>query len=113
MLTKGPHGGAGTSDHTRFSNLADTSVHPSPAQPADSGDFAVSLADAVVGALDYDQQQTLIREELDRRAWWEEILPQLLPPDFPVASGAGHSPTEIPSHGGTKAYHGPVEIFDD
>jgi hypothetical protein len=32
--------------------------------------------------LNSDQQQTLVQDEMDRQAWWEEVLPQLLPPQF-------------------------------
>jgi hypothetical protein len=32
--------------------------------------------------LNPDQQQTLIEDEMDRQAWWEELLPQLLPPQL-------------------------------
>lgn len=86
-------------------NLAEAAAQP--------GDSSVSLVDALVDVLDHDQQQILIQEELDRRAWWEEILPQLLPPDFPDANDAGQYPAEMPGQGDTKAYQGPVEIFDD
>lgn len=50
---------------------------------ADSG---LSEADQVMAYLNADQQQTLIQEEMDRQAWWEEVLPQLLPPDFPTTT---------------------------
>ncbi len=52
----------------------------------DQGEGTPSEADQVMAYLDADQQQTLIQEEMDRRAWWEEVLPQLLPPDLPVAT---------------------------
>lgn len=52
----------------------------------DQGEGALSEADQVMAYLDADQQQTLIQEEMDRQAWWEEVLPQLLPPDLPVAT---------------------------
>ena len=49
----------------------------------------VSEADQVMAYLNADQQQTLIQEEMDRQAWWEEVLPQLLPPDFPTTTDPG------------------------
>ena len=30
--------------------------------------------------LNADQQQSIIEDEMDRQAWWAEVLPQLLPP---------------------------------
>jgi hypothetical protein len=40
--------------------------------------------DQLLSYLDADQQEALLREEMDRLAWWEEVLPQLLPPDSPA-----------------------------
>lgn len=40
-------------------------------------------------ALDPDQMLTIIDDEMDRQAWWEEVLLQLLPPDgTEMAAGA-------------------------
>jgi len=58
-------------------------------------DPVLSEADQVMAYLDADQQQTLIQEEMDRQAWWEEVLPQLLPPDFPT----GVEPVPVPATG--------------
>ena len=119
MITEGPQRPSAPGNDARFTSPADdaspadASAPLVPTEPVDSGNFPVSVADAVIGVLDFDQQQSLIQEELARRAWWEEILPQLLPPDFPVASEAGHYPADLPGHGDTKAYQGPVEIFED
>ena len=49
-------------------------------------DTSLSEADQVMAYLDADQQRTLIQEEMDRVAWWEEVLPQLLPPDLPATT---------------------------
>ena len=49
-------------------------------------DTGLSEADQVMAYLDADQQRTLIQEEMDRMAWWEEVLPQLLPPDLPATT---------------------------
>lgn len=56
----------------------------------------VAAAADVTACLNADQQQTLLQEEMDRQAWWEEILPQLLPPSLSnagvVTADAGSSP---------------------
>jgi hypothetical protein len=55
---------------------------------ADAGEIAnpLSPGDPLFDQLDLDQQAAFLREEMDRQAWWEEILPQLLPPEFPEPS---------------------------
>ena len=50
-------------------------------EAAVAGDVS-SEADDVMAYLNPDQQQTLIEDEMDRQAWWEEVLPQLLPPQL-------------------------------
>jgi|GEM_PF-2672633 len=47
-----------------------------------------SLPD-IAAVLDADQQQTLVQNEMDRQAWWAEVLPQLLPPSLTDDVGAG------------------------
>jgi hypothetical protein len=37
----------------------------------------------VTAYLTADQQQILIQEEMDRQAWWADVIPQLLPPALP------------------------------
>jgi hypothetical protein len=77
---------------------------------------ALAVNEEVMAVLDADQQQALIDEEMNRRAWWEEILPQLLPPELPTAAAA--SPIDdpaasLPGGGDTKAYQGPTEMLEE
>ena len=49
--------------------------------------------------LNADQQQTLVEAEMDRQAWWAEVLPQLLPPTISdgttaVTSDAGNTTSD-------------------
>lgn len=74
---------------------------------------ARSVTDEILPLLDEDQQQALVDEELDRRAWWEEILPQLLPPEFPAATAADDPAASLPGAGDTKAYEGPTETLEE
>jgi len=76
-------------------------------------DPAGSVTDEILPVLDEEQQQVLIDEELDRRAWWEEILPQLLPPEFPAATAADDPADSLPGAGDTKAYEGPTEMLEE
>jgi hypothetical protein len=55
--------------------IADRSSGPN--EPADIAAF-----------LNPDQAMVLINDEMERQAWWEEMLPQLLPPDFGVVAAA-------------------------
>lgn len=71
---------------------------------------AQSVTDDILPVLDEEQQQALIDEELDRRAWWEEVLPQLLPPEFPSATGSDEHDAAA---GDTKAYEGPTELLEE
>lgn len=63
-------------------SLTGPSLESSPERP---------LLDDIASELTPDQQEALANAELDRIAWWEEIIPQLLPPgDTPaleIASG--------------------------
>lgn len=47
----------------------------------------------VMDYLSSEQQETLVQEEMNRQAWWEEVLPQLLPPSLSSDSGAGTGET--------------------
>jgi hypothetical protein len=85
----------------------DTGSKPGPA--AESG---LSEADQVMAYLNADQQQTLIEEEMDRQAWWEEVLPQLLPPDLPSNTDpAAPSDLEDPVPD-TKAFDGADTLIE-
>ena len=51
-----------------------------------------SLLDAVASHLNPDQQLELANADLDRQAWWEEIIPHLLPDgDTPALGGSAQS----------------------
>ena len=69
-----------------FGLLARQSEHWTPGMTAGKGNQApvadTSLASdgPLLAELDPAQQEALANEELDRQAWWEEILPQLIAP---------------------------------
>ena len=60
---------------------------PQPSAADEAPDFTAYL--------NSDQQQTLIQEEMDRRQWWEEMLPQLLPPGYGQATAAAAAAGEL------------------
>jgi hypothetical protein len=117
MRTGGSHGLGVVDEASRPANRSNPSRRESPGptanpsapveRPGTDPDPAQSpsVTDEVLAVLDYDQQQALIQEELNRRAWWEEILPQLLPPELPAAG--------LPNAGDTKAYEGPTELLEE
>jgi hypothetical protein len=93
---------------TGASHASDTAIDEGdPAGPAES------VTDEILPVLDEGQQQALIDEELDRRVWWEEILPQLLPPEFPAATVADDPAAALPGAGDTKVYEGPTEMLEE
>lgn len=47
-----------------------------------------SIPPDLAAVLSPDQQALLIQEEMDRQAWWAEVLPQLLPPVIPTVVAA-------------------------
>lgn len=78
---------------------------PTEARTGNVGTPSPSTAqesDEVLAYLDIAQQQTLIEQEMDRQAWWEEVLPQLLPPDFDLNTNS----TIPPAEPDTKAFEG-------
>ena len=121
MMTGGSYGVGVVADSSSPASRSHPSrPEPSGSKPAASGPPALpdagpgvstgdapatSLTDEVLVVLDYDQQQALIQEELNRRAWWEEVLPQLLPPDFPAAGP--------PDDGDSKVYEGPAGLLEE
>jgi hypothetical protein len=56
----------------------------------------LSEADEIMAYLNPDQQQTLLQEEMDRQAWWAEVLPQLLPPQLQEGT-TGDAGTSTPA----------------
>jgi len=118
MWTGGSHGVGVVSDEAKPANSSNQTRLEAAGQTGDYSNHAeaapnVSLADQVLTVLDYDQQQALVEEELNRRAWWEEILPQLLPPEFPAAAGADSPAATLPGGGDTKTYQGPTEMLEE
>ena len=86
-----------------------TTVPPSPAPattPTKSpGESTVPASadplDEIMALLSPDQQDTLLQEEIDRAAWWAEVLEQITPADdVPAIDGSA------PAAGDTKAYEG-------
>ena len=79
-------------------------------QLTDNGDLP-----EVVDTLDSDQEQQIVQEEMDRQAWWEEVLPQLLPPtlggDYEVAAGALPTDGEPPPD--TKEFEGGDVLLEE
>jgi len=54
---------------------------------------ATDPLEEIMSILDPEQQTALLKDEMDRAAWWAEILPQLLPPDeIPGLDGNPPSP---------------------
>ncbi len=82
-----------------------------------AGAAGLSEADEVMAYLNLDQQQTIIEEEMDRQAWWEEVLPQLLPPDFQVTTDSGGSTATTPAASepapDTKAFDGADVLLEE
>lgn len=72
--------------------------------PPVSGDTAAASTatdpmEEIMALLSPEQQDALLQEEMDRTAWWAEILPQITPPD------------EVPSlDGGSQAYEGSTTL---
>ena len=67
-----------------FAALAQHSPHWTQGMQTSAGGTATAAESAatsdVSAYLSADQQQTLVQDEMDRQSWWEEVLPQLLPP---------------------------------
>ena len=77
-------------------------------------DSAVSTeADDVMAYLSADQQQTLIQDEMDRQAWWEEVLPQLLPPQLSDGTVDGTTPISDDSGPETKPFEGGEMLLEE
>jgi hypothetical protein len=75
---------------------------PAPASEtiAAADSAATDPMSEILALLDPGQQDALVKAEMDRAAWWAEILPQITPSDdVPAVIGA-------PAPGETKAYEG-------
>ena len=74
-------------------------VTPVSDNPAVAGD----AMDEIMALLNPDQQNTLLTEEMDRTAWWAEVLEQITPPDDVPSIIPG---TPSSAAGAVKAYEG-------
>ena len=85
----------------------------SPFQPSRSATGDESVASSVADFLTADQEQVLVEDEMDRQAWWQEILPQLLPPEVaaPVSAGTDEPPT--PPVVAPKSFEGETTLLGD
>lgn len=65
-----------------------------------------NVTDEIMSFLNLDQQDTLAQEELDRAAWWQEVLSQITPPDdVPALDGSAVTPS-LSGSGEIKGYEG-------
>jgi hypothetical protein len=85
---------------------------PKAPETADGTAAAVEsdpMMDEIMALLSPEQQDTLIQEELDRAAWWAEILDQIATPDdIPALDAVAPPPAAMPppAAGDTTAYEG-------
>lgn len=85
-------------------------VTPGSSSVTDPQTASSEAAPDVTAYLDADQQQTLIEEEMDRQAWWAEVLPQLLPPNFGEAAAAAAVEAAAPE---TKTFDGGEVLLEE
>jgi hypothetical protein len=90
---------------TGTSAASSTAASSTAASSTAASSTAASSTTNVTASLSATQQQTLVQDEMDRQAWWAEVLPQLLPPDATVASqsGGSNSSTTTPAADTTPA----------
>lgn len=79
-----------TSGTTTSSANSPSSLPASSSSNTSSTSTAADSTD-LTAYLNPEQQEELINEELNRQAWWAEVLPQLLPPALADASPASVS----------------------
>jgi hypothetical protein len=121
MLTGGAYGVGVVSDGGKTTSpSSQTSSEPAVqlGENSTGAEAAPALAmnEEVMAVLDADQQQALMDEEMNRRAWWEEILPQLLPPELPTAAASplvDDPAASLPGYGDSKTYQGPTELLEE
>jgi hypothetical protein len=79
-----------------------------PEPTSDDGSAAgTDPMDEIMALLNPEQRDTLLQEEMDRAAWWAEVLPQIIPPDEIPSIGAGTpAPANPPPAGETRTYEG-------
>jgi hypothetical protein len=83
----------------------------SPLAPAVTGEE--SGAPSVADFLTADQEQVLVEDEMDRHAWWQEILPQLLPPEVAPSVSAGTDEPTPPPLAAPKSFDGETTLLGD
>jgi hypothetical protein len=95
-----PQAGTTPGYYSKTPKTADTSPVPA-STPADTATGSDMMSE-IMALLDPGQQDALLKEEMDRAAWWAEILPQITPPDdIPALDGS-----TPPAPGDSKAYEG-------
>lgn len=85
----------------------------SPFQPSRSATGKESGASSVADFLTADQEQILVEDEMDRQAWWQEILPQLLPPEVAAPVSAGTDDPTTPPLVAPKSFEGETTLLGD
>ena len=83
-------------------STADSTTPDSAPSPAPAESDALS---SILPFLTPEQQEALLADEMDKSAWWEEIIPQLLP-DESLPTIEGSTPT-TPDSPETKEFSGP------
>ncbi len=87
------------SSTTPSASTADSPTTDSASSPAPAESDALS---SILPFLTPEQQEALLADEMDKSAWWEEIIPQLLPDEsLPTIEGS------TPTTPDTKEFSGP------
>ncbi len=95
---------------------SETTALPAPVVPGVPSVTAGSGLTDVAAVLNADQQLALVQDEMDRQAWWAEVLPQLLPPaltDDSAAVPIMSSPTDTVSPPSTKEFIGGDVLIEE
>ena len=85
----------------------------SPFQSSLSPTGEESGGSSVADFLTADQEQVLVEDEMDRQAWWQEILPQLLPPEVAAPVSAGTDEPTTPPLAAPKSFEGETTLLGD
>jgi len=85
------------SGSTPSASTGDSTTSPAPAES--------DALSSILPFLTPEQQEALLADEMDKSAWWEEIIPQLLP-DESLPTIEGSTPT-TPDSPETKEFSGP------
>jgi len=127
LASRSPHWVPGMATAGAVSSPTASSSSPSPSDPATSTAPSITSgttpsapttdsasspgpaeSDALSSILPFltpEQQEALLADEMDKSAWWEEIIPQLLP-DESLPTIEGSTPT-TPDSPETKQFSGP------